>query len=112
MCIICLLNNKTHYFYYTTTNSTTTTSTTTTTTTTTLHVINVNFLQGLKCLLSKFQSYKSRYFSSECVRLICQILTKFECLKKFIEGDRKYEVYENPIGGDRLVSIEKADGQK
>jgi hypothetical protein len=32
--------------------------------------------------------------------------------KKFIEGDRKYEVYENPIGGDRPVPIEQADGHK
>ena len=30
----------------------------------------------------------------------------------FIEADRKYEVYENPIGGYRFVPIEQADGQK
>jgi hypothetical protein len=33
-------------------------------------------------------------------------------LKKFIEADRKYEVYENPIGRDRAVPIEETDEQK
>jgi hypothetical protein len=27
--------------------------------------------------------------------------------KKFIESDGKYEVYENPTGGDRLVPIDR-----